>query len=162
MLTDEATVHRTVVGTYQTHEQAEDAISFLADNGFPVERTGIVGHDLRLVENVKGRFSRGRAAAAGAGTGAWFGLMAALLMGLLAPEGVSLLAAGLGGLVYGSLFGAAFGLASHAFAPGRRRFIVQSSISADRYEVLADHAVAEEARNLLIKHGWRVGNTATP
>ena len=40
MLTDEATVHRTVVGTYQTHEQAEDAISFLADNGFPVERTG--------------------------------------------------------------------------------------------------------------------------
>ncbi|MGI5267707.1 general stress protein [Nonomuraea sp. CA-218870] len=161
MLTDTAE-HRTVVGTYPTHEQAQDAVAFLADNGFPVQRAGIVGSDLRLVETIVGRFSRARSAAAGAGTGAWFGLMVGMLMGLFSPESGPLLGVALGGLVYGSLFGAVFGLISYALTPGRRRrFVARSAVVADRYEVLADHAVADDARNLLIKHGWRAGSTLT-
>lgn len=143
---------RPVVGSYSTAEQADKAVGFLAGNGFPVERAGIVGHDLRLVETVLGRASALRSAGAGAATGLWFGVLAGLLLPLFtggSPVGLML-----GGMAYGALFGAAFGLVSYWTTRGRG-FLSRRDIVADRYDVVADAAVADDARNLLVKHGWR-------
>ncbi|MEW9553677.1 general stress protein [Nonomuraea sp. NPDC050783] len=146
---------RPVVGSYSTAEQAREAVGFLADNGFPVERAGIVGSDLRLVETVLGRATALRAAGAGAATGVWFGMPAGLLMPIVTGDPGVALAAALGGLVYGALFGAAFGLVSHLLARGRHGIVSRHDIVAGRYDVVTDVAVADDARNLLVTYGWR-------
>ncbi|MET8410622.1 hypothetical protein ABZV34_21405 [Streptomyces sp. NPDC005195] len=61
------------------------------------------------------------------------------------------------GLFYGAIFGALFGFAGHAFTGGRRDFASRSQIVAARYDVVAQAEVAEEAKNLLVKLGWREG-----
>jgi hypothetical protein len=58
------------VTSYATYPEAQEAVDRLADAGFPVENVDIVGSDLRLVEHVTGRLTRGRAAMYGAGIGA--------------------------------------------------------------------------------------------
>src|SRR4051812_34052984 len=61
------------VATYPDYALAQQAVDYLSDNQFPVERTSIIGTDLRLVEKVLGRMTTVRAALAGAASGAWFG-----------------------------------------------------------------------------------------
>jgi hypothetical protein len=55
------------VSSYKTYEEAERAVDYLSDNGFPVENAQIVGSNLRLLEQVTGRVTTGRATLAGAG-----------------------------------------------------------------------------------------------
>ena len=57
-----AAVPTVVVATYPDYAAAQQAVDYLSDNKFPVEQTAIVGTDLRLVENVLGRLTTGRAA----------------------------------------------------------------------------------------------------
>ncbi|HEX4818060.1 MAG TPA: general stress protein [Nonomuraea sp.] len=144
---------RPVVGTYPTAEQARKAIGFLAEKGFPVERSGIVGSGLRLVETVLGRATALRSAGAGAGMGVWFGLLAGLLIPLFTggPAAAPLL----GGMVYGTLFGAAFGLVSYLTTRGANGVVTRRDVIADRYDIVADAAVADDARNLLAAYNWR-------
>jgi len=148
-----------VAGSYPTYEQAQRAMSHLAEQRFPVAKTAIVGTGLRLVEQVLGRLAWWHSAGGGAANGAWFGLLAGLLASLVAP-GAAPMAAALGGLAFGAVFGAAFGLAAHAFgrlAPGRRDVLSRSTLVADRYDIVVTPDVAEDAKNLLIKYGWRTG-----
>lgn len=49
-----APLDRPVVGSYPTYEGAQRAVDFLSDSKFPVERTAIIGSDLRMVETVLG------------------------------------------------------------------------------------------------------------
>ncbi|MET7381193.1 general stress protein [Streptomyces sp. NPDC005526] len=147
---------RPVVGSYPTYEGAQGAVDFLSDNGFPVEHTAIIGSDLRMVETVLGRLTRGRAALAGAGSGAWFGLLIGLLLSLFAAGTHNAVVLLLSGLAYGAVFGAVFGFIGHAFTGGRRDFTSRSQIVASRYDVVADPEVAGDARNLLVKLAWRV------
>jgi hypothetical protein len=148
-------VDRPVVGSYPSYRKAQRAVDFLSDNQFPVERTAIIGSDLRMVETVLGRMTRGRAAWAGAGTGAWFGLLVGLLVSIFAAEAGEVVLLILSGLVYGAIFGAVFGFVGHAATGGQRDFTSRSRIVAARYDVVADEEVAEEAKNALIKLGWR-------
>jgi heat induced stress protein YflT len=57
------------VSTYGSYQDAERAVDYLSDHGFPVENAQIVGSNLRLVEQVTGRVTTGRATLAGAGSG---------------------------------------------------------------------------------------------
>jgi hypothetical protein len=150
-------VERPVVGSYPTYEGAQRAVDFLSDSKFPVEHTAIIGSDLRMVETVLGRLTRGRAALAGAGSGAWFGLLIGLLLSTFAAGGHNVGVLMLVGLAYGAVFGALFGFIGHAFTRGRRDFASRSQIVAARYDVVAEAQVADEARNMLIKLGWREG-----
>jgi len=150
-----AVVSRPVVGSYPTYEQAQAAVDHLSDNKFPVQRTAIIGTDLRMVETVLGRLNWGRAALAGAAAGAWFGALVGLLLAAFAEEGTSAFGLLLAGIVYGLVFGVLFGLAAYALTGGRRDFTSRSQIVAAQYDVVADAEVAEEARNLLIKLAWR-------
>lgn len=148
---------RPVVGSYPSYEKAQRAVDYLADSKFPVEKTAIVGSDLRMVETVLGRLTRGRAALAGAGSGAWFGLLIGLLLALFAGDQTNAWALMLSAVIYGAMFGAIWGSALHALTRGRRDFTSRSQIVAARYDVVCDPDVAEDAQNLLIKLGWREG-----
>ncbi|MER6411241.1 general stress protein [Streptomyces humidus] len=97
-----AEVDRPVVGSYPTCTGVQRAVDFLSDSKFPVEHTAIIRSDLRMVETVLGRLTRGRAAQAGAGTGAWFGLLIGLLLSVFAAGNhhVLVLVLMLSGLAY--------------------------------------------------------------
>ena len=142
-----------VVGTYPEYALAQKAVDHLSDNKFPVQRTSIIGTDLRLVETVLGRLTIGRAALAGAASGAWFGVFLGLLFGLFSDSGW--LAVILTTVLIGALWGAIFGAIAHAATGGRRDFTSRSSLQAATYEVHADTEVADEARTLLISLNWR-------
>jgi len=150
-------VDRPVVGSYATYAAAQRAVDFLSDNKFPVEHTAIIGSDLRMVETVLGRLTRGRAALAGLGTGAWFGLLIGLLLSVFAQGSHSVLVLILSGILYGAAFGAIAGFVGHAMTGGRHDFSSRSQIVAARYDVVADTEVAEDAKNMLIKLDWREG-----
>jgi hypothetical protein len=133
------------VGTY---EQAERLVDRLSDAGFPVERVRIVGVDLYSVEQVTGRMSTGRAALAGAATGAGFGLLVGLVFGVVSlSAGWPLML--LGGSLVGLLWGAAIGAVAHWATAGRRDFASVRNLRAHRYAVEVEAAHADDARQIL-------------
>ncbi|MGC4807235.1 general stress protein [Micromonospora sp. DT233] len=147
------------VGSYPDYPSAQRVVDYLADNRFPVERTAIVGTNLTLVETVLGRITTDRAALAGAGTGAWFGLFIGLLFGIFATG--NWVAVILVGLVVGAIWGAVFGAVAHAMTGGRRDFTSASSLRAGQYAVTVDTDLAERARQLLDRmHLTPTGPTA--
>lgn len=146
---------RPVVGSYPTYAGAERAVDFLSDNHFPVERTAIIGSGLRTVETVLGRVTRGRAVLAGAGSGAWFGLLIGLLLSLFAAGHQPALVLIFTAVGLGAAFGAVFGFTAHAATGGRHDYASQTGIVAACYDVVADAEVAEDAQNLLIRLSWR-------
>ncbi len=142
---------RRVVASYGSYAEAQRAVDYLSDEQFPVERVTIVAEGLRLVEQVTGRVGYGRAALQGAGSGALIGLFFGFILGLfsLIDPLVSALALAFWGLVLGAILGAIIGLISHAASGGRRDFSSVGGMEAERYDVLADEEVAEEAQRLL-------------
>lgn len=126
-----------------TYDQAQRIVDRLADAEFPVENVRVVGSGLRSVEQVTGRMTYGRAALYGAASGVWFGLLLGLLFGIFVLAGwlsVVLWAVGLG-----AVWGAIFGLLSHAVTGGRRSFSSIKSIEASSYEILVDASFLSEA-----------------
>ncbi|WP_425516550.1 general stress protein [Dactylosporangium vinaceum] len=142
--TPQATV---AVASYDDYASAQRAVDFLSDNNFPVDRVRIVGSDLRLVEQVHGRLTTGRAALAGAGTGAWFGLLIGILLGAFAVGAwwrVLLFA-----VIAGAVWGAVWGAIAHAMTRGERDFTSTPTLQADHYTVIVDADVADQAREML-------------
>ncbi|WP_433392537.1 general stress protein [Micromonospora sp. KLBMP9576] len=135
------------IGSYPDYPSAQRVVDHLADNRFPVEHSAIIGTNLALVETVLGRLTTGRAALAGAGTGAWFGLFIGLLFGIFTTG--NWLAVILVGLVVGAIWGAVFGAVAHAMTGGRRDFTSASSLRAGQYAVTVEAQFAEQARQLL-------------
>ena len=142
-------VGRHVLGSYAQYEQAQAVVDHLSDGGFPVETVSIVGADLRLVERVTGRLTRGKAALAGALSTGWLGLLLGLFVGLFAESGTALLGLALYGAIFGAVFGAVLGFAAHAATGGRRDFSSTTGLAATRYEVLVEQSKAQEAERLL-------------
>jgi hypothetical protein len=144
---------RTTVGTYNSYREAERAVDFLSDKGFPVERAAIVGTGLRTVEQIAGRLTTGRAALVGAGQGAMIGLFFALLLGLFFTVDEAFFGVLLYGLIVGALFGATFGAITQAMQGGRRDFASVRGMEAERYEVQVDHEISAQAKQLLAELG---------
>ncbi len=140
------------VGSYPEYALAQQAVDYLSDNKFPVEKSSIIGTDLRLVENVLGRLTTLRAAGAGAASGAWFGLFIGLLLGIFGSSNwYSVIFVC---LLIGAIWGAIFGAIAQAATGGRRDFTSRSSLQAGQYAVLVEADVAEEARALLTRLNW--------
>ncbi|HEY6738064.1 MAG TPA: general stress protein, partial [Actinopolymorphaceae bacterium] len=108
------------VGSYPKYADAQRAVDYLADQKFPVEHVTIVGTDLQLVERVTGRLTQGRAMAAGAGAGAWWGLAFGLLMSLFPRPGSAIVLIIVAGVVIGAIFGLLFGWAGYRATGGNR------------------------------------------
>ena len=146
------------VASYPDYAQAQRAVDYLSDNEFPVEKTSIVGTDLRLVENVLGRMTTMRAAGAGAASGAWFGLFFGLLLGIFSNS--FWLSTMFVGLLIGAVWGAIFGAIAQAATRGRRDFTSRSSLQASQYGVVVEADAAEEARALLTRLNWNTSGAS--
>ncbi|WP_144782647.1 general stress protein [Microbacterium sp. BH-3-3-3] len=142
-----ATPERRVLSSFSDYTGAQAAVDRLSDAGFPVEHTAIVGTGVRIVEQVTGRLTRGRAAGLGAASGAWFGLMIGVLIGLLSVGGF--LGFVLLGLVLGAVWGAVFGFVGHSVTGGRRDFSSVQGFEAERWDVTVDAEHFSRAQSLL-------------
>lgn len=138
------------LGVYEQYADAQRAVDYLSDNEFPVRNCMIVGTELKQVERITGRLTYARAALAGVASGAWMGLFIGLLLGLFADSSAffAVLSTCMG---IGIVFGVLTGLAGYAATGGRRDFTSVTQVVATRYEVLVEHSVAEQARELLAK-----------
>lgn len=135
------------LGVYDRYEQAQKAVDFLSDNEFPVENCMIVGTDLKRVERITGRLTTGRVALGGLVSGIWLGLFVGLIFALFTDEAV--LGVILSTVLIGALFGVIWALVGYAFTRGQRDFSSVTSVVATKYEVLVEHKVAGQARELL-------------
>jgi len=137
------------LGVYDKYLEAQRVVDYLSDNDFPVQNIAIVGTELRSVERVTGRLTRGNVAAAGAISGLWLGLFVGIAFSLFGKQGQ------LGYLITTPVLGALFGLvwSQIGFAAvtrrGTRDFASVSQVVATKYEVLIEHHFVSRARDLL-------------
>jgi hypothetical protein len=140
------------VARFDDYETAQRAVDRLSDDGFPVENLDIVGSELRLVERVTGRLTRGRAASVGALRGLWAGLLIGILLGLF-TSGHSFLAVAATGAALGVLWGAALGYMAHAGTRGQRDFSSVRQLVATHYDLIARGGTVDRARTMLGEAG---------
>jgi hypothetical protein len=138
------------LGVYDSYDQAQRIVDYLSDNDFAVQNVAIVGTELKTVERVTGRLTRGKVAAASAISGAWMGLFVGLAFSIFGTGNQ------VGFLITTPILGAVFGLvwSQIGFAAvtrgGTRDFSSVSQVVATKYEVLVEHRFAERARELLV------------
>lgn len=140
-----------VIGSYDTYAEAQRAVDFLSDEGFPVQNVSIIGSDLKMVERITGRLTRGRAAGLGAVSGAWFGLFVGVLLSLFAKNGTNVVVLVLSAIVYGAIFGTVWGFVGHSLQGGKRDFTSRSRTVSSRYDLLCVWAEADRAREVLAR-----------
>jgi hypothetical protein len=137
------------LGVYERYEDAQRVVDYLSDNEFAVQNMSIVGTELKTVERVTGRLTRGKVAAASAISGAWLGLFIGLAFALFGDGKV------LGFVIAVVVLGALFGLIwsqigySAVTRGGTRDFSSVTQVVATKYEVLVEHRLADRARELL-------------
>jgi hypothetical protein len=137
------------LGRYDTYEKAQRAVDYLSDHEFPVQNVLIVGTDLKQLERVTGRLTRGRVVIGGLVSGAWLGLFVGLIFALLDTSS----GAGFVGVIltvaFGALFGLVWALIGYAITGGTRDFTSVTQVVATQYEVLVEHRYAQQGRELL-------------
>lgn len=145
---------RQIVSSFTQYRDAEHAVDRLASQPFDIERIAIIGSELQFVEEVKGRLNYGVAAARGAAAGALAGALIGWVLGLfdLLQPIVTGIVLALYGVVLGAALGAAVGLGLYALRGGRRDFQASGALRPRHYDVVADAAVVERARQLLGAH----------
>jgi hypothetical protein len=136
------------VGVYGTYDEAQHVVDFLADARFPVENLCIVGTDLKSIERVLGRRSWGTVVGAGVQSGLSTALMITLLMWVVMPA-ANILLLFVYALAIGILIGIVFAVLGYWMSQGKRDFRSVSQTIATKYEVLAEHKVAGQARELI-------------
>ncbi|WP_231984615.1 general stress protein [Mycobacterium sp. 852014-52144_SCH5372336] len=135
---------RQVIATFDNYPDAQRLVDRMSDGGFPVEHVRIIGDDLRTVERVTGRMTKGRAAFAGAASGAWFGLFIGLLFAIFTVGPVWIVTM-LIALAIGAFWGAVFGFVAHVATRGERDFSSVETLEARRYEVCVPPQYAADA-----------------
>lgn len=138
------------LAVYDDYAQAQKTVDFLADEEFPVENCMIVGTDLKRIERITGRLTTGRVAAGAAASGAWFGLFIGVIITLFSDGGDALPTI-VSTVVIGAAFFVIWGLLGYAMTRGQRDFQSVTAVVATRYEVLVEHKVAAQAREVLAK-----------
>ncbi len=139
---------RRTIAIYESYADAQKAVDYLSDNKFAVEKTVIVAEGLKFVEQVTGRLNWGRVISTAASSGALTGVLIGLFLGLLFPAG-SILAIVLYGLVVGIIVSILFAVAGYAATRGQRDFSSVGGMQAERYNVMVDADVADEAEEML-------------
>ena len=138
------------LGVFETYPDAQKAVDFLADHHFPVANLAIVGTDLRLVERVTGRRTWGTVLGQGVMSGLSTGFIVAIFMMILWPR-EDFLNQLVTALVIGVVIGLLFAVLGYAVTRGQRDFTSVSQTIATKYELLCEHKVVGQARELLAK-----------
>lgn len=136
------------VASFETYAEAQSAVDSLAKAEFPVKELAIVGTDLTSVERITGKLTWGRAAGAGALSGAWFGTFLGLLLFIFSPTGTSfgiLISA----VLIGAGFGMIFGVVTYSVNRRRRDFTSVMQVLATRYAIIAESPHVDRARSVL-------------
>lgn len=137
------------IAVYDTYPEAQQAVDYLADNEFPVNMLVIVGTDLKTIERVIGRKTWANVMGAGALSGIFMGLLVGLMLGIFVPgTWFSML---LAGLVFGVAFGMINAAISYGMSRGKRDFNSVRQTIASKYEVLGEHKVTQQARQMLMQ-----------
>ena len=136
------------LGVFDTYADAQKAVDHLADNNFPVGNLAIVGTDLRLVERVTGRRTWGTVLGQGVMSGLSTGFIVAIFMMLLFPT-QNILGQLLTALVIGVVIGLLFAVLGYVLSRGKRDFTSVTQTIATKYEILCEHKVVAQARELL-------------
>lgn len=137
------------LGVYEGYDEAQHVVDYLSDNNFPVQNMVIVGTELKSVERVTGRLTHRRLAVAGAVSGLWIGLFVGIAFSLFSQRNQ------LSFLFTTPLLGAIFGLIwsqvgfRAATRGGARDFSSVTQVVATKYEVLVEHSLIEQARQLV-------------
>ena len=144
-----------IVAVYDSHEDAERAITQLSASSFDIKQVSIIGKDYHTQENVVGYYTTGDRMKSWGGLGAFWGGIWGLLFGagiFLIPGigpvliGGPFLAALVGALesavVVGGLSAVAAGLVSQGI-PKESAIKYEAQIKADKF-VLVVHGTAEE------------------
>ena len=148
------------VGSYDTYEEAQAAVDFLSDSKFAVENLMIVGTNLKSVERVVGRRTWSSVLVQGAISGFGTGIIVGLMFYLFMQSENTFLSLILAGLGLGVSFGMLSAALAYALSGGRRDFESMRQVVATGYEVLCEHKVAAEAREMLAKWpGYRATGT---
>ena len=148
------------VASFETYAEAQDAVDSLAKAEFPLKELAIVGTDLTSVERITGKLTWGRAAGAGALSGAWFGTFLGLLFFIFSPTGSSL-GILVAAVLMGAGFGAIFGVVSYSVNRRRRDFTSVMQVLATRYAIIAESAHVDRARSVLGVDASAAGSTRT-
>jgi hypothetical protein len=138
------------LGVHEKYADAQRAVDFLSDHEFPVQNCMIVGTDLKQVERVTGRLTWGNVATGGLLSGVWLGLFVGIVLSLFGDNS-SAWAIVLSTVLFGALFGLVWALIGYGATRGRRDFTSVTQVVATRYEVLVEHRLAEQARELLAR-----------
>ena len=136
------------VGIFNSYADAQKAVDYLADEKFAVQNLAIVGTDLKSVERVLGRRSWRTVLSSGVSSGISTGLLVGIIM-LIFTRPASVLVLLLSCLALGVAIGLAFAAAGYAMTKGKRDFTSVTQTVATRYEVLCEHKVAAQAREML-------------
>lgn len=135
------------LAVYDDYAAAQKTVDYLSDQKFPVEHLMIVGTDLKRVERITGRLTSGRVAVGGVLSGLWLGLFVGLIFSFFVDENI--LAMIVSTMLLGALFGVVWAMLGYALTRGQRDFSSVTQVVATRYEVLVEHKVAGQARELL-------------
>ncbi len=145
------------LGTYHEYSEVQRLVDTLADAGFPVQNTLIVGTDLRLIERVTGRKTWTRVILGGALSGMWMGLFVGLLFSMLSEQWLSTI---LSSVVLGAIFFTVWAVIGHATSGGQRDFTSMTATVPMQYELLVEHRNIMDARRILSEAGVRLGEGA--
>lgn len=142
------------LGIFRDYGEVQRMVDALADAGFPVEHTMIVGTDLRLVERVTGRQSWGRVIGGGIMSGIWMGLFIGALFGLIAGNLMQNL---LTSVLMGIIFFTVWAVIRYATTRGQRDFTSMAATVPMQFELLVEHRHFADAKRLLGEAGIRLG-----
>jgi hypothetical protein len=136
------------VGLFNSYADAQKAVDYLADEKFPVQNLAIVGTELKSVERVLGRRSWRTVLSQGVSSGISTGLLVGLVM-LIFTRPPSVLVLLLSCLALGIAIGVTFAAVGYLMTRGKRDFTSVTQTVATKYEVLCEHKVAAQAREML-------------
>jgi hypothetical protein len=136
------------VGIFSSYEEAQRVVDYLADQRFPVENLCIVGTDLKSVERVLGRRNWGTVIWSGVQSGISTGLMVTLLMWIFMPD-ANIFLLMLAAMGVGIGIGVVMAALSYWMSQGKRDFNSVSQTVATKYEVLCEHKLVEQAKQLI-------------
>lgn len=138
------------VQVFDSYADAQKAVDFLADNKFEVKNLCIVGTNLKSVERVLGRKSWRTVMANGAMSGIGTGLLLGVIMLLFVPGAVqNAVALLLVALVLAVAISIIFQAIGYAMTGGQRDFTSVTQTVATQYELLCEHKLVQQAKELL-------------
>ncbi|MDH6180418.1 hypothetical protein M2152_000600 [Microbacteriaceae bacterium SG_E_30_P1] len=141
-----------VLGTYETYAEAQSVVDRLSKAEFDVKDLSIVGNDLKTVEHVTGKLTYGRAALAGAASGAWLGLFFGLVLSIFSPPSPQSFSIVGAALLIGAGFGMIFGIVSYAVTRRRRDFTSTHQVLASNYQIIISPELTAKAQQTLAEH----------